>query len=230
MMSLHQSSTTKNSLNKFYQPREKLNLLGPKNLTNQELIAILLRTGSSKHSVLTIAKSLCKKYELKQLFSLNLIQLCQLKGVGTTKASSLLACFELAKRFHQESSLIALNTPEKIFQQAYEIKDKKQEICLALYVDGCQRLLLKKIMAIGTLNQNFLELRELMKPALNLPAAGFFLVHNHPSGNNYPSEQDLVVTRQVAQGASLLGIELIDHIIVTANNYFSFKNSGLGDW
>lgn len=212
------------------KPREKLALLGTKNLTNQELIAILLRTGSKDKSVLALAHEITKKHELKKLFTTTQKSLCRFSGIGAAKAATLLACFELARRYQQESTLVALNNPEKVFQQAFSIKDKKQEVCLAMYVDGSQRLLKKKTLAIGSLNQNFLEFRELLKPAFLLPAAGFILVHNHPSGNAIPSEQDIAVTQQVAKGANLVGVELIDHVIVTGNNFFSMKKAGLGDW
>jgi DNA repair protein RadC len=212
------------------KPREKLVLLGPKNLTTQELIAILLHTGTRQKSVLQLSQELISKRQLKDLFQFSQKKLCKFSGIGPAKAATLLACFELAQRYQQQSQLVALNNPEKVFQQAYSIKDKKQEICLVMYVDGSQRLLLKKTLAIGSLNQNFLEFRELLKPALTLPAAGFILVHNHPSGNAVPSEQDLTVTKQVAKGANLVGVQLIDHVIVTHDNFFSLKKAGLGEW
>jgi len=85
----------------------------------------------------------------------------------------------------------------------------------------------KKIIAIGSLNQNYLEIRDILAPALKLPAAGFFLIHNHPSGNVDPSDNDIAVTDRIAEGANLLGVELIDHLIVSHRNFFSFKNAGL---
>lgn len=214
----------------YHKPREKLAILGPKNLTTQELIAILLHTGTHQKSVLQLSQELVCKRELKDLFHFTQEKLCKFSGIGPTKAATLLACFELAQRYQQQSQLIALNNPEKVFQQAYSIKDKSQEVCLVMYVDGSQHLLLKKTLAIGSLNQNFLEFRELLKPAITLPAAGFILVHNHPSGNTTPSEQDLIVTKQVAKGASLIGVQLVDHVIVTHSSFFSLKKAGFGDW
>ncbi len=217
-------------LAEIQKPRERLTALGVKNLTNQELLAILLRSGSHRQSVLQLAQQVMKQYKLTELFQLSQQKLCEFSGIGPAKASTLLACFELSQRYHQQNKLAALNNPAKVFQQAYGIKDKKQEFCLAFYIDGSQHLLKKKTLAIGSLNQNFLEFRELLKPALILPAAGFILVHNHPSGNPQPSTQDIAVTKQVAQGANLVGVNLVDHVIVTSRSYFSLKKAGLAAW
>ncbi len=209
------------------KPREKLKVMGARNLTNQELIAILLRSGYQQRSALTLARQIVSNQGLQKMFSASIQDLCRVKGIGPVKACTLIACFELAKRCHQELKLVALNKPGKIFAQSYEIKDRKQEICIALYVDGSRRLLKKKTLAIGSLNQNFLEFRELIKPAFNLPAAGIILVHNHPSGDTHPSDQDLVVTKEISQALAMVGVELVDHMIVTTNKYFSMKESGL---
>ncbi len=221
------SSLLIKDLNLIYKPRERLIKLGANNLTSQELLAILLRTGSHHVSALKLAQSLLKNKNLLSLSHISLAQLTQIKGIGPAKAATLLACFELATRLNQSTKLIILNQPEKIFYQAYDIKDKKQEFCLALYVDGQRQLLSKKIIAIGSLNQNYLEIRDILAPALKLPAAGFFLIHNHPSGNVDPSDNDIAVTDRIAEGANLLGVELIDHLIVSHRNFFSFKNAGL---
>lgn len=209
------------------KPREKMQLLGAHNLSIAELVAILLQTGTKKRSVLELAKLLTSSSSLEELVSLTFAQLTQQEGIGLSKASTLLACFELAKRFKQQAGLVALNQPSKVFYQAFAIKDRKQEVCQAFYVDGSKRLLAKKTLAVGGLNQNFLEFRELLEPAITLPAAGFFLVHNHPSGHCAPSQQDVEVTKQVAKGGNLIGVQLVDHVIVTSNQYYSFKEHGL---
>jgi DNA repair protein RadC len=219
--------TSLKKLPKHDKPREKMQLLGASNLTIAELLAIILQTGTKKQSVLEVAHSLSSQYLLDELISLTLEELVANTGIGFSKASTLLSCFEIAKRYKQQLALIALNKPSKIFYQAFGIKDSKQEICQAFYVNGSQQLLKKKTVAVGSFNQNFLEFRELLEPAFCLPAAGFFLVHNHPSGNCEPSQQDIEVTKQVAQGSHLVGIELIDHIIVTSNQYYSFKERGI---
>jgi len=212
----------------IHKPREKMRLIGSSNLSLAELVAILLQTGSSQHSVLELAKKISQP-GLESMINLNEEEISQHQGVGFGKTSTLLAAFELARRYKHESSLISLNKPSKIFYQAFDIKDRKQEICQALYVNGSKQYLSKKTLSVGSLNQNFIEFRELLEPAISLPASGFFLVHNHPSGNCQPSQQDIAVTNQIAQGANLMGIELIDHIIVSSNNYFSLKQEGFFD-
>ncbi len=213
-------------LPKTHKPREKMSLLGPANLSLNELVAILLQTGNSKHSVLELAREISKD-GLTAMLKLTEDQIRSHQGIGASKASSLLAAFELARRFKQQSELVSLNKPSKVFYQLFDIKDRQQEVCQALYVNGSKQLLEKKTLSIGSLNQNFLEFRELLGPAITLPASGFFLAHNHPSENCQPSQQDIAVTTQIAKGAELIGVQLIDHIIVSKSSFFSFKQQGL---
>lgn len=222
----HRAKLSIKNLPKIANPREKLQIVGVKNLSNQELIAILLNTGTQQTSALSLAQLLIAQ-GLKELAESSFQKLCLIDGIGPAKASTLIACFELAERCQKQLQLVSLNQPSKVFAQSFSIKDKQQEICLAFYVDGSQRLLKKKTVAIGSLNQNFLEFRELLKPAFTLPAAGIILVHNHPSGNPRPSQSDVTVTKQVAQGLNLVGVELVDHIIVTKDNYFSMREANL---
>lgn len=221
-----QSSNSFRSLPDTHKPREKMRLTGASNLSLTELVAILLQTGSNEQSVLELAQDIAQD-GLQKMLGLTEEEICSFQGVGQSKASSLLAAFELAKRFGQETELVSLNKPSKVFYQLFDIKDRKQEVCQALYVNGSRQLLEKKTLSIGSLNQNFLEFRELLGPAITLPASGFFLAHNHPSQNCQPSQQDVAVTTQIAKGANLIGVELIDHIIVSRNSYFSFKQQGL---
>ncbi len=209
------------------KPREKLVKLGPSNLSEKELLAILLRSGTKKQSALDLAAQVLDSFPLEQLKQQNITVLQKFSGIGPVKAVTLSAALELAVRLNQLNQESPLNSPQKVFFQAFEIKDKNQEHCLALYVDGSKQLLKKKTLAIGTLNTNFLEFRELLRPAFNLPAAGIILVHNHPSGDTNPSKADIRVTKQVADGCQLVGIDFIDHVIVTKNQFFSFRKSGL---
>jgi DNA repair protein RadC len=227
--SFDQASLLIKDLPSIAKPREKLTKLGAKNLTDQELIAILLRSGTKNQSVIKLANKMLNKYPLNKLQSQPAGNLQAFAGVGPAKTATLLAAFELAKRLQQSNQAVALNTPQKVFYQSFEIKDKQQEHCLVLYVNGSRELLQKNVLAIGSLNQNFLEFRQLLAPALNLPAAGIILVHNHPSGDVQPSQADISVTQQVAKGANLVGVKLIDHVIVASKKYFSFRNAGLLD-
>lgn len=207
------------------KPREKMRHLGAHNLELAELLTIILSTGGKQLSAIEIGQRLAK-LPLLELMMLKRDQLCTIPDIGPAKASILLATFELAKRFKNHSALISLDSPHKVFYQAYEIKDRQQEVCLALYLNGSQQLLSKQVLTIGSLNQNFVEFREILAPAITLPAYGFILVHNHPSGNCQPSQQDIFVTKKIAEGADLLGIKLLDHIIVTSSHYTSLREQG----
>ncbi|HQM15649.1 MAG TPA: DNA repair protein RadC [Candidatus Woesebacteria bacterium] len=208
------------------KPREKMCQLGACNLELAELLAIILSTGGRQLSAIELGQQLAK-VPLSELMMSKMDQLCAIPDIGPAKASILLAAFELAKRFKNHSALVSLDHPQKVFYQAFEIKDRQQEVCMALYLNGSQQLLRKKILTIGSLNQNFIEFREILAPAITLPAYGFILVHNHPSGNSQPSQQDIFVTKKIAQGADLLGVKLLDHVIVTQNHYTSFREIGV---
>lgn len=212
-----------------HKPREKLQAIGAKNLTEAELLAILLRSGTQQHSAIELAAMILDKYPLAKLTERSAADLQAFAGIGPAKAVTLLACFELAQRLNKPGQAISLNSPQKVFYQSFSIKDKKQEHCLALYLNGSKQLLKKKTVAIGTFNKNFLEFRELLAPAITLPAAGIVLAHNHPSGDIRPSQADIKVTKQILKGVNLIGIELIDHVIVSQDKYFSFRQAGLMD-
>ncbi len=222
-----QSSLLIKDLPQIAKPREKMAKLGIENLTIHELIAVLLRTGYHQHSALDLAEQLLKKHGLKKLSQQSRQNLKTIKGIGQAKACTLLACFELAKRLAQPQSLITLHTPKKVFYQCFDFKDKQQELAVAFYLNGKKELLQKKVLSMGSFNLNFLEFRELLGPALTLPAASIVLTHNHPSGNLKPSQADLEVTQKVADACQLMGVDLIDHMIVGKKNYYSFRENGI---
>jgi DNA repair protein RadC len=210
-----------------YKPREKLAKTGVSNLTDTELIAILLGSGYKDQSVLSLSKKINEAWLKQPKQKISWQQLIEIKGIGPAKASTLLACQELGQRIEKNNKSTLLDQPEKVFHQLSQIKDKKQEHSLALYLNGRGELLSKKIIAIGSLNTNFIDFRQLLAPAITLPASGLILSHNHPSGNPEPSPTDIKLTARIKQGSELVGIKLVDHLVVTTNDYFSFKQKGL---
>ncbi|MGD9128977.1 MAG: DNA repair protein RadC [Candidatus Woesebacteria bacterium] len=215
------------SLPEFKRPRERLKNLGVANLTDIELLAIILSTGNKKYSVIGLAKKLIKKFPLRFFSQLNMKKLTSIHGIGPALASKILASVELGKRISQGSVLSRVNSPTKIFQLLGEIKNKKQEHALALYINARQELIHKQTVAVGGLNYNLLEARDVFLPAITLPSAYVVLAHNHPSGDCSPSEDDLLVTKRLSKAAELLGISFLDHLIVTEKNYFSFREAGI---
>ena len=203
-----------------HRPREKAKQLGLPALNNHELLALIIGSGQKNHNALEIAK----KVE-KVLFSntVTATELCKIAGIGQVLATKILASLELGERLNKQTHFEQVDSPAKIFTLSLEIHDKKQEYCLAFYLNGRQELLHKKIIAVGGLNYNFLEPRDIFAPAFNLGASGLILTHNHPSGNPEPSDEDLLLTEKVRHLAELLGVKFLDHLIVTKNNYFSLR-------
>lgn len=205
-----------------YRPREKVRERGLQALNNSELLALIISSGRKNCNVLELAK----KVE-KQLFSAEKIvnekSLSKIFGIGEVLANKILASLELGQRLAQKNKLEQINTPAKVLALSAELQNKKQEYCLAFYLNGRQELIGKKTVAIGGLNFNFIEPRHIFEPAFSLGASSFILVHNHPSGNPQPSDDDLLLTKKIAAVADLMGVKLLDHLIVCKDNFFSIR-------
>lgn len=212
-------------------PREKLAKLGVANLSEVELIALLLGTGTQKLPLMELAKKtwqqIQKYYGKKEFGTLSTEQLASLTGIGQAKASSLAAALELSQRLQTTLATPQVVNPAVAFQLAAQIRQSAKEQVLALFLDGQQRLLEVQLIAIGGKNFAFLEPAMIFHAALKLPAANIILVHNHPSGSLEPSDNDLRLTVRLKAAADLLGIVFLDHVIVTKTGYFSLKEHGL---
>lgn len=205
-----------------YRPREKARTQGLQALNNSELLALIISSGQKNCNVLELAKKVEKQLFLNKE-TINGKSLSQIFGIGEILANKILASLELGQRLAQKNKPQQINSPTKIFALSTELQNKKQEHCLAFYLNGRQELLGKKTIAIGGLNFNFLEPRHIFEPAFNLGASSFILVHNHPSGNPQPSDDDLLLTKKIATVADLMGIKLLDHLIICKNNFFSIR-------
>ncbi len=208
------------------KPREKLKKYGVKNLTDEELIAIILRCGTKNMSVKDLAIKI--KKEFKTLSDLSYIELSKIKGVGEVKAITLLAAIELGIRStYKEDKNIKLNRPENIYDF---FKNKlihlKQENLMAIFLDNKNKLIAYKTIFIGTINMSVSHPREIFKEAMKNSSVYIILVHNHPSGDPTPSVADLKFTNQVYKTSKIIGIPLLDHIIIGNNKYYSFYDNG----
>lgn len=208
------------------KPREKLKKYGVKNLTDEELIAIILRCGTKNMSVKDLAIKIKKEFET--LSDLSYIELSKIKGVGEVKAITLLAAIELGIRStYKEDKNIKLNRPENIYEF---FKNKlihlKQENLMAIFLDNKNKLIAYKTIFIGTINMSVSHPREIFKEAMKNSSVYIILVHNHPSGDPTPSVADLKFTNQVYKTSKIIGIPLLDHIIIGNNKYYSFYDNG----
>ncbi|MDP3043521.1 MAG: DNA repair protein RadC [bacterium] len=217
------------NLARHEQPREKLIEKGVENLRDGELMAILLRTGIEGKNVLKMSEEILSKFPKKKLLSLDFQELSKIKGIGNGKACLLLAAFELTKRALdvEDNNLPMINSAKDAVAQLQELRTAKKEHFVVLYLNARNQLVHKETISIGTLNANLVHPREVFKPAIDCLASSMILAHNHPSGDSEPSEDDLDLTKRMVDAGKILGIEVIDHVIITQNNFFSFKDKNL---
>lgn len=206
-------------------PREKLAEKGSTALKDYELMAILLRTGMEGKDVMQISNEILKKFPTKKLLALDYAKLSKIKGIGPGKASLLLAAFELTKRALEveDNNLPTINSAKDAMAQLQELRAAKKEHFAVLYLNARNQLMHKETISIGTLNASLIHPREVFKPAVDHLAASVIVAHNHPSGDCEPSDDDLEVTQRLKEAGKILGVEVIDHIIVTGSGFHSLE-------
>ncbi len=202
---------------------------GSENLKDFELMAILLRTGVTGKNVLQVSRDILKKFPTKNLLTLDFASLAKIKGLGPAKACLLLAAFELTKRALEveDNNLPTIVSARDAVAQLQELRHAKKEHFVALYLNARNQLLSKETISIGTLNASLIHPREVFKSAIDHLAASILVAHNHPSGSLEPSEDDLEVTKRLKEAGKILGIEIVDHVIVTKRGFASLKEKNL---
>jgi DNA repair protein RadC len=212
------------------RPRERFMKSGPGSLSNHELLAIMLRTGTKNESVLQLSNRLLTHFEgLRLLKDASLEEITSIKGIGTAKAIQVLAAVEMGKRVanlvHEDRYVI--RSPEdgaKLMMN--EMRFLTQEHFVCLYLNTKNQVLHKQTIFIGSLNASIVHPREVFKEALRRSAASVICVHNHPSGEPAPSREDIDVTKRLAECGKILGIDMLDHLIIGENKYVSLKEKG----
>lgn len=205
-------------LKKIELPREKMEKYGSKRLQNFELIAIVLGSGIKGCNVLELARKIEKLITQKSLNNVTLDDLQKIHGLGKAKAIQILAVISLANRLGNERNVEVLSAKD-IWNLCADFRSSKKEHVVAFYLDTQQNLIERRIISVGTLDTSLLYPREVFEPALQLSAAGVVLAHNHPSGSLEPSDEDIAITKRVADAGDLLGITLVDHIIVSEKEF-----------
>jgi DNA repair protein RadC len=206
-------------------PREKLWQKGCISLSNSELIAIILGSGTQKHSVTQLAEEANKCLEQKS-GKPDLESLCAINGIGKCASAKIAAAIELGKRLNNRTG-IKIIKPEQIYPLVEFIADKKQEHFLTITLNGANEVIKVRTITIGILNRTVIHPREVFADAVTDRAAGIIVAHNHPSGSLEPSNEDKSITKRLKDAGKILGINLIDHIIVTTSDYFSFLENFL---
>jgi len=213
------------------RPRERLLQHGPQPLTEAELLGILLGKGTRKKTAIDLARELLDQYEsLEKLFSRSPSELMKVKGIGSAKAATLSAAFELVRRIQSQR-----NIPKGSFKRSSEVANHylplmrglRKEVFKILLLNRANRLIKEVTISEGTLEASLVHPRDVFHEALLELAAGVILIHNHPSGNPSPSEEDLQITKQLVEAGRLLGIKVYDHIILAGESYRSLADDGL---
>ena len=209
------------------KPRERLYQYGSENLSDEELISIILKTGTKGISVKEVSLKLLENVgDIRRLKDIGINTLMRINGIGRVKAIEIKAAIELGRRIYIENNKLSgviLNNSLKIYEYFKDlVGNKKQEYFYTVYVDTKGRYIDKKCLFVGTMNNSIVHPREIFKEAYLLSANGIICIHNHPSGDPTPSKEDVMITRKIKEIAMIHGIRLVDHLIVGVNSYYSF--------
>ncbi len=209
------------------RPREKIARKGAAALKDEELIEAIIGRGTKNRDVRTIAREICGLVG-DQKMPIRYEELASLDGVGPTKASQILACFELGRRYYATPDLQAKVTkPDDILRLLPDLASKRQEHFICITLNGAGEVLGNRVITVGLLNHSLVHPREVFADAITDRAASVICVHNHPSGSLEPSSQDIAITQQLREAGALVGIPLIDHIIVSRAGHTSLRERGL---
>ncbi|MCL6448026.1 MAG: DNA repair protein RadC [Armatimonadetes bacterium] len=213
------------------RPRERLLREGAQSLTDPELLAILLRTGTAASTALELAAVVLTHFNgLRGLVQASVEELAEIKGVGPAKAAQIKAALELGKRVatNAPEQRVVIKTPEDAAGLVMEeMRHLDREHFRALLLNAKNQVIGQEVISIGTLNSSTVHPRELFKNAIKRSAAAIILIHNHPSGDPSPSREDIEVTRRLIEVGHLIGIEVLDHLIIGDNKFNSFRAKGL---
>jgi len=208
---------------KIDRPREKFLQKGADALSKSDLLAILLGSGIKGKNVRQLSENIIKKFG-KNFLNITVDDLLEISGIGQAKALQIASAISLVKRFYadEKSNEIIIKNSQDVLSLTYDLRDKKKEHLVCLYLNARNSLLKKEIISVGLLDKALLHPREIFYPATELNAASVILIHNHPSGDFSPSEKDNQIVEKIVQAGEIMGIPVIDFIIVTENNHYSF--------
>ncbi len=209
------------------RPRERFLKHGPETLSDAELFAIFLRTGTINENVVDMSNRLIAEYGLDKLFDCSLKELQKIKGIGPSKAMQVLSMAELGKRYNQlknSNNSKKISNAEDVFNHFHErLKDKKEEHFYILMLNTQNNIIGEQLISKGILDASIIHPREVFKPAIRNSASKIILVHNHPSGDPTPSEEDLEITRRLKEVGEGLGIKVVDSVIIGNGKWWSWK-------
>lgn len=222
-------------LPKVDRPRERFLKKGPEALSKSDLLAILLGSGIKGTNVQELSQQIIRKFG-KNFLNITLDDLQGIPGIGQAKALQIASAISLVKRFYtdDQTNEIKISNSQNVISLTYDLRDKKKEHLVCLYINARNILLKKEVISVGLLDKTLLHPREIFYPATELNAASVILVHNHPSGDSTPSEKDIEIVEKIAQAGEIMGISVIDFVIISEKGNYSFyeklkgRNKGFG--
>ena len=225
------NSFTLHDLPREERPRERLQKVGVDNLSLAELLALVIERGRRGENVLAIAQNLISHFgNLAKMKEATIEELQQVNGIGFATACKLKAAFELGEKAQTTATEYGqkIESAKDIFKLLKnDLGNKKKEHFKVLSLDSRNKLISIDNVSVGTINTNLVHPREVFKTAIQHLAVSIILVHNHPSGDTEPSEADIEITKRLIESGKIMGIDILDHIIITKNKFFSFKDKGL---
>lgn len=212
------------------RPREKMQKYGASSLSIEELLAILINTGTKEMSAIGVARKIIEKTNgVKGLSDITFPELCEIKGIGYAKATRIYAALELSKMVSKAKGIsnFRLNSPESVADLFMEeLRYLKKEIVKLLLLGTKGQIVGDVVLSEGSLNLSVVHPREVFKEAIIRSANSIILIHNHPSGDPNPSKEDIDITKKIKSSGEILGIQLLDHIIIGDGEYFSLREKG----
>lgn len=208
------------------KPREKMIQMGPENLSSAELLAIILSSGTKKEEVLNMADRILKEYGKNAIINeKNPKNIEKEFGLPLVKSCQIVACFELGRRFFKENKTgtISIRNAKQAFEHLKDMSKLNKEHFRGLYLNNHYKLIHSETISIGTLDASIIHPREVFKPALEYSASAIIVAHNHPSGNLKPSKEDLEVNQKLKEAGEILGINILDHLIISKNKFISLS-------
>lgn len=204
-------------------PREKLVSHGPQYLNEVELLAIILRSGTHNKNVIELSREILTKFNSQKISRITYEELLKIKGISKAKATTIISVFELSRRFSNKNNLkVKINSSQDIFDLVKEnFLDLDIEKVMLIQVDSKNNVLKKEFVSEGGINFSIIDCRQIIKKVIINNSSGIILVHNHPSWEVEPSDEDLKLTKKLKKQCNLLDIRFLDHLIVSNNNYYS---------
>ena len=208
------------------QPREKLIKQGPETLSMQELMAVILNTGTKSEGVMEMSARIIREYGEKSVITeKNAAKLAEELNVPLVKACQMIACGEMGRRMYgkNDSGFTVIRNAKDAYEYLQGMQSLPKEHLRGLYLNSHNRIIHDEVISIGTINTNIVHPREVFRPAIEYSAAAIVLAHNHPSNIATPSTQDIEITQQLIQAGKILGINILDHVIITKDTYVSIS-------